>query len=119
MIADTSKTLQFWVHKTLTGQTFYKPGLMSPIQFQEVAWKEVYGALHNMPRMFQIWVAKVVTTIAGANENQAVYNKEYDPRCPSCGAGDGAKNEVCRHMLYCEEEGHVTIMNCTIGLLNN
>ena len=84
MTSDTSKLLDFWVHKQLAEQTFYQLGLMSSDNFQEVALRQVYEALHEVPRMFQIWACKQVTNIAGVNSNQAVYKANHDPMCPSC-----------------------------------
>ena len=52
MTSDTSKLLKFWVHKQLAEQTFYHLGLILSDHFQEVAWRQVYGALHEVPRMF-------------------------------------------------------------------
>ena len=75
MTSDTSKLLNFWVHKQLVEQTFYQLGLMLSDHFREVAWRQVYDALHDVPRMFQIWACKKVTNIAGVNSNQAVYKK--------------------------------------------
>jgi hypothetical protein len=86
MTSDTSKALRFWVHKQLAEQTFCSLGILTPTQFREVAWKQIYGALHDVPRMFQIWAAKQVTEIAGVNANQAIRNpsKNIDPGCPGC-----------------------------------
>jgi hypothetical protein len=66
-----------------------------------VAWKQIYGALHDVPRIFQIWAAKQVTEIAGVNANQAIRNlgKGIDPRCPSCSAGEDSPYETCSHVL--------------------
>ena len=55
MTSDTSKQLKFWVHKQLTEQTFYQLGLMSYDHFQEVAWRQVYDALH-LPHSVEIGV---------------------------------------------------------------
>ena len=54
MTSDTSKALRFWVHKQLAEQTICSLGLLTPTQFGEVAWKQIYGSLHDVPRMFQI-----------------------------------------------------------------
>jgi hypothetical protein len=120
MTSDTSKALRFWVHKQLAEQTLCSLGLLTPTQFGEVAWKQIYDALHEVPRMFQIWAAKQVTEIAGVNANQAARNpgKDMDPRCPSCSAGEDSPRETCSHVLYCEEEGRVAALNCTIDLMN-
>ena len=115
MTSDTSKLLKFWVHKKLAEQKFYQLGLMLSDHFQEVAWSQVYDALHEVPRMFQIWACKQVTNIAGVNSNQAVYKANHDPICPSC----NEEEETCRHVLGCDEEGRVKALNCTIDLLDN
>ena len=98
MTSDTSKLLKFWVHKQLTEQTFYQLDLMSSNHFQEVAWKQVYDALHEVSRMFQIWACKQVKNIAGFNSNQSVYKANHDPMCPSC----NKEEETCRHVLVCD-----------------
>ena len=115
MTSDTPKLLKFWVHKQLAEQTFYQLGLMSSGHFQEVAWRQVYDALQEVPRMFQIWACKQVTNIAGVNSNKAVYKANHDPMCPSC----NEEEETCRHVLGCDEEGRVKALNCTIDLLDN
>ena len=78
MTSDTSKLLRYWVHKQLAEQTFYQLGLISSQHFHEVGWKQVYEALHEVPRMFQIWACKQVTNIAGVNSNQVVYSLDHD-----------------------------------------
>ena len=88
---------------------------MSSDQFQEVAWRQVYDSLYEVPRMFQIWACKQVTNIMGVKSNQAVYKAKHDPMCPSCNKGE----ETCRHVLGCYEEGRVKALNCTIDLLDN
>ena len=105
MTSDTSKALRFWVHKQLAEQTFSSLGLLTPTQFGEVVWKQIYGALQDVPRMFKIWAAKQVTEIAGVNANQAIRNpsKGIDPRCPSCNAGEDSPHETCSHVLHCKE----------------
>ena len=65
MTSDTSKLLKFWVHKQLAEQTFYQLSLMSLDHFQEVAWRQVFDSLYEVPRLFQIWECKQVTNIAG------------------------------------------------------
>ena len=65
MTSDTSNILKFWVHNQLAEQTFYQLGLNPLDHFQEVAWRQVYDALHDVPMMFQIWACKQVTNMAG------------------------------------------------------
>ena len=95
--------------------TFHNLGLMTPQQFQEVAWRQVHDALCEVPRMFQIFACKQVTNIAGVCVNQAKYMRDQDKICPSC----GQEEETCQHVLCCEEEGRVKALNCTIDLLDS
>ena len=61
----------------------------------------MYDALHEVPRVFQIWACKQVTNIAGVNYNQAVYMANYDPMCPSC----NEEEEICRNAGQLDEDG--------------
>ena len=94
------KTLQFWIHKQIEMDTFFQLGLISAQNFQEIAWRQVHDALLETPRMFQVWVCKQVTNIAGVNGNQVRYKKEQDLVCPSCDVED----KTCSHVLFCREE---------------
>ena len=63
----------------------------------------VWGALKDVPRMFQIRASKQVMNIAGVNKNLAKYKSRQSKKCPSC---DRAI-ETCAHVLTCTEEGRV------------
>ena len=95
--------------------TLYHLGLMTPHQFQEVAWRQVHDALCEVPRIFQVFACKQVTNRAGVYVNQAKYMKDQDTRCPSY----GKKAETCQPVLCSEEEGRVKALNCTIDLLDS
>ena len=48
-----------------------------------MAWRQIYDALHDVPRMFQLWACKQVMDVAGTNYNLAKRNKEvHDPMLP-------------------------------------
>ena len=49
MTSDTSDSLRFWAHRQLAQATFFRLGVMSGQSFQEVAWRPVYDALHDVP----------------------------------------------------------------------
>ena len=70
--SDASDSLRFWVHKQMAEKTFQHLNIMSPQQFQEVAWKQVHDALCEAPRMFQIFASKQVNNIAGVNVNLCI-----------------------------------------------
>ena len=113
--SDAADSLRFWVHKQLAEKMFYHLNILSPQQFQEVAWKQVHDALCEAPRMFQVFACKQVTDIAGVNVNLARYMSHQDTVCPSC----GQEVETCHHIPHCKEEGRVAALNCTIYLFDS
>ena len=97
--SDAADSLRSWVHKQLAEKTFYHLNILSPQQFQEIAWRQVYDALFEAPRMFQVFACKQVNDVAGVNVNLAKYMPHQDIECPSC----GEEVETCHHILHCEE----------------
>jgi hypothetical protein len=63
--------------------------------------------------MFQIWACKQVLGIANTNNTVHKWDKEVDPRCPSCWQAV----ETMEHVLMCTEAGCVDIFLQTVGLL--
>ena len=61
----------------------------------------VHPALHELPRMFQIWACKQVMGVAGKNLYQSKYRTNNEPMCPSC----TRSVESFAHVLECPEEG--------------
>ena len=84
MTSDTADCIRFWAHKILAEQTFFTLGIMSSQSFHKVVLRQVYNALHDVPRLFQLWACKQVMEVAGTNLNQSYYTKGHDPHCPSC-----------------------------------
>ena len=114
MTSDTGDTLRFWAQRQIAREYYAKKNILTHDQFDEVARKKIYDALHEVPRMFGIWACKQVMNIAGTNANQAIYKKDHDPRCPSC----TICVETCEHVLYCEEEGRVDALGVSIDLMD-
>ena len=96
LASDAADSLRFWVHKQLAEKTFHHLNILSPQQFQEIAWKQVYNALCEAQRMFQVFACKQVNDIAGVNVNLARYTPHQDTACPSC----GQEVETCHHILH-------------------
>ena len=84
-------------------------------EFDEVAWQEVYAALHDVPRMFAIWACKQTMGVAGKKLLQSKYKHEDNPMCPSCGLAE----ESCARVLSCSEEGRVDAFIQSIVLVDN
>ena len=90
MTAGADDNLRFWCHHELARRVLAeeKVGVLQPDEFNEVAWRPIYQALHDVPRLFQLWACKQVLGIAGTNEMQAHYTPNHEKTCPSCGVVD-------------------------------
>ena len=114
---STSDELRFWVHQQIAKEVFVELKLMDAHAFDEVAWREIFKAMHTLPRLFQIWACKQVTDIAGTNKREYTIKKRkkvfHDPRCPSCASA----TETCAHVLTCREAGRVEVLNKSVDLL--
>jgi hypothetical protein len=100
MTSDTRAQLRFWAHHQLARSDINNQGILSHEQFGEIDWPSVYRTLHNLPRLFQIWVAKHVHNISGRMR----FLSHQDGRsklCPSC----QRYKETCQHMAQCPDSG--------------
>ena len=109
-----SKHVRFWAHKQIAKEVFAKLRILDEGQFDEVAWRMVWGALKEAPRMFQIWESKQVMDVAGVNKNLAKYRPRQSKMCPNC---DRAI-ETCAHVLDCREEGRVKSLSNSLRLVD-
>ena len=103
MSSDTGARIRFWVHKQRAEKVFKNQKILLSDQFKEVDWEMVYLALHELPRMFQIWACKQVMGLAGTNLYQSKYRPNHYPKFPSC----TRCVESCADVLECQEEGIV------------
>jgi hypothetical protein len=110
-----AETLRFWASRTIAKGVFTSQKILFGDAFDEVAWRVVHTALWEVPRLFQIWAAKQVMGLAGTNEMQARYKEGHDKKCPSCNVAD----ETCGHILHCQEEGRVEVLEKLIDLLDD
>jgi hypothetical protein len=53
--------------------------------------------------------------LAGTNEMQAHYKEGHDKKCPCCNVAV----ETCGHILHCQEEGRVDVLEKSIDLLDD
>jgi hypothetical protein len=110
LTASMSWYMRFYVHKQLARTALSDMKVLSPQQFNEVAWYHVARALEEVPRMFQLWACKQVLDIAGTNGNINKWDETKDPRCPSC----WQCTETTAHILLCDEVGRVDTLLRTI-----
>lgn len=95
--------MRFYGHKQLARTALSDMKILSPQQFNEVAWDQVARALEEVPRLFQLWASKQVLDIAGTNGKVSKWDESVDPRCPSC----QQCTETTAHILLCDEAGRV------------
>ena len=49
LTSDMAGELRFWMQKQIAEDVFHQLGLMSPQQFEEVAWRQVHDAIQETP----------------------------------------------------------------------
>ncbi len=111
---DMKACMHFWVQKQLARKALLDLKIIWTSQFDKIDWKYVHATLEGVPRMFQIWACKQVLGIANTNNTVHKWDKEVDPRCPSCRQAV----ETMEHVLMCTEAGCVDIYLQTVGLLD-
>ncbi len=80
MTSDTGEQIRFWAHRQLAQSYYNNQGILSHKQFDKIDWPSVHGALHVLPRLFQIWAVKLVNSIAGT----MMFLSHQDGRCKLC-----------------------------------
>jgi hypothetical protein len=113
LTSDKGERLQFQAHKQLAKESFYESKILFE-EFNNVNWEMVYLALHQVPRMFQVWACKQVMNIAPANGNRP-WETDLCPLCPSC----AQVRETCSHVLNCNHDGRVEDLLQSIDLMDN
>ena len=113
LTSDKGDRIRFWAHRQLAKECFYESKLMFE-EFELVDWEMVYAALHNVPRLFQIWAMKQVMNIAPANGNRP-WEKDLNPLCPSCMQVD----ETCERILFCNHAGRTDALQQSIQLIDD
>ncbi len=93
MSSDTGEQICFWVHWKLAKAFFNDYKILSKVQFESVDWISVHCTLHNLPQLFQVWVAKQVLGITGTMKILA-HQDNRSPLCPSC----LECTEMCKHI---------------------
>ena len=110
---DSGAWIRFWANRHLARAHFQKKGVLDAWVFDRINWEAFYGAMHTVPRMFQVWASKQICNMAATNKFRAKFTPRLSAKCPSCFTED----ETCSHVLACDEEGLVNHFLSSIGLL--
>ena len=104
--SESGPAIRYAAHKQEAKELFQQQKILSPDAFDEVSWKHVHPALHEAPKMFQIFACKQVFSISAAFHFLNKRDETVSPMCPSC--------KVCReragHILCCGEEGRIAAL---------
>ena len=111
--SSTGQAIRFHAHQQAAAEIFSTKNILYTDQFYEVDWHHVFAALHEVPRMFQIWASKQVHNIAATNYNLVQRGKRDCPLCPSC----MDQIETAAHILSCKDAGRVEALLMTIDLM--
>jgi hypothetical protein len=103
LTTDMTGELLFWVQKKIAETVFDKLGSVLPGKLHEVAWRQVHDALPETTQMFQIWVCKQITNIAGVNR---IFSKYMKDQCSKCLSYE-IEEETYHHVICCIKEGRV------------
>ena len=102
MTSDTGEAIRYAAHLKEAKEVFQERKVLFSDQFDHVAWRQVYKALHDVPKMFQIFACKQVFSVSATFD---FLNKRKDspidspiyPFCTEC-------NETAGHILLCPED---------------
>ncbi len=109
---DSADTVRFHIGRQLARQAFYAKNILTPRQFDKVDWDHVSPTLTQLPKMFQIWVAKHVMGAAGTMAYLHHQTGE-SPLCPSC----QQERETAQHITHCQEAGRQAALSASIQSL--
>ena len=103
---NTGGSIQYWAHHQLARNYYQEQKILSHDQFDAIDWRSVHSTLHELPRLFQLWVSKHVLKIAGTMKYLS-HQDGRSPLCPSC----LACTEICKHIARCPEVGREAAFN--------
>ena len=100
---ESGDAIRFAAHRKEAKEVFQEQKILDYDAFEEVAWRSVYNALHEVPKMFQIFACKQVFSVSAAFHFLNKRDESVSPMCPSC----RSHRETADHILRCGEEGRV------------
>jgi hypothetical protein len=80
---------------------FDKREIVSASNFDLIYWDGVSAAMEVYPRMFQVWVTKLVSHFCGTNRQLSRIDPNIENVCPCCGEAD----ESVGHVTRCLDDG--------------
>jgi hypothetical protein len=115
--SDSDAVIRLYAHKQAAKELFYQSDILTPAQFDEVAWEDIHHTLHSLPKMFQLFAGKQVFGVSAVLGNLSK-QKEFSSlgnKCPSC----TMCQETTQHILLCREIGRVKCVNIMIKRISD
>jgi hypothetical protein len=100
MMSETGSHIHYWAHHHLARNYYRDRKVLTSKQFDNIDWKSIQQALHDLPQPFQLWEAKHVLGIVGTMKFLS-HQDGRSPLCPSC----SECKETCKHIRRCQELG--------------
>lgn len=104
---ESGPSIRYAAHRREAKEIFQSQKILDYDAFEEVDWRNVHTALHDVPKMFQIFACKQVFSVSATFHFLNKRDETVSPICPSC--------ERCRetadHILRCGEEGRVKALH--------
>ena len=86
--------------------------IVSPSNFDLICWDAVSEAMDIYPRMFRVWVTKMVSHFCGSNRQLFRFHEIDNDSCPCCGMPD----ESAKHVTCCMNEGRTQMFEESASL---
>jgi hypothetical protein len=100
MTSETGEQIRFWAHHQLAQKIYHERKMLSYKQFDNVDWVSIHCTLHDLPRLFQVWAAKHVLSVAGTM-HFLLHQDMRSSLCLSC----QECLELCKHIARCPNTG--------------
>jgi hypothetical protein len=94
---------------------FEQRNIVSSSNFDLVCWDAVSAAMDIYPRMFRVWITKMVSHFCGSNRQRTRFLEIDDDSCPCCGMPD----ESARHVTRCRNDGRSEMFAESASLFTN
>lgn len=92
---------------------FHHRKIVPARKFDLICWDGVSAAMEVYPRMFQVWVTKMVSHFCGTNHQLSRIDSEIENKCLCCGWED----ELTQHIKRCLDEGRTAMFEESVDIL--
>lgn len=103
---------KLWGYKE-ANSLFHRRKIVPASKFDLICWDGVSAAMEVYPRMFRVWVTKMVSHFCGTNRQLSRIDPEIENMCVCCGCAD----ESSQHITRCLDEGRTAMFEESVDIL--